>query len=63
MARLKERFFAVAPGEVYPRWFEVGEEVSGELERLAGIDGLLEAPKRAPRRKVLGVAPENKASD
>lgn len=61
MAKLKESFFAVPDGEIYPRWFEAGEEVFGDLERLARIDGKLAEPRRKAKKKAMGAAPENKA--
>ena len=59
MAKLTERLFAVPDGEIYPRWFEAGEEVTGEVERSARSRGILEQPKAAPKRKAMK-APENK---
>jgi len=61
MPKLTEDLFAVADGEIYPRWFKAGEDVSGDVERAARSRGILEveAPKTAPRRKAMK-APENK---
>lgn len=57
MAKLTERLYAVPDGEIYPRWFEAGEEVTGQVERAAQSRGILEQPK--PRGKAMK-APENK---
>ena len=35
MPTVTVRTFAAADGSVYPRWFEVGETVSGDLARVA----------------------------
>lgn len=61
MAKLTEDLFAVSDGEIYPRWFKAGEEVSGGVERSARSRGILEQPKqkRAPKNKAM-TAPENK---
>lgn len=64
MPKLTDRLFAVPDGKIYPRWFEAGEEVTGDVERAARSRGILEQPapqkaKRAPRRKAM-TPPENK---
>lgn len=59
MAKLTERLYAVPDGEIYPRWFEAGEEVTGDVERSARSRGIIEEPKAAPKRKAMK-APENK---
>ena len=57
MAVLKEDLFAVAPGEIYPRWFMAGEVVSGDIEAAARAQGKVADEK--PARKAMK-APENK---
>lgn len=60
MAILKEAFFAVPDGEVYPVWFQAGDTVTGDVEKAAREEGLISEPqKRAPRKKAMK-APENK---
>lgn len=59
MAKLIERLFAVPDGKIYPRWFEAGEDVTGQVERSARSRGIIEEPKAAPKRKAMK-APENK---
>lgn len=49
LATVVERFFGVPDGEVYPRWFEAGEPVSGDLARVAieeknAVEGAAAAP-------------------
>lgn len=72
MAKLKERFFAVPDGEIYPRWFEVGEEISGGVAAAARENGVLaderaggaeRGRERSPRKTKMKAAPENKTSD
>lgn len=62
MAKLKERFHAVPDGEIYPRWFEAGEEVSGAVADAARECGLLDdkKPARAPSAKAMDGPAENK---
>lgn len=55
MPKLTKTIRAVPPGEVYPRTFEAGEEVSGRVAEIAEAMGALEKPKR----KAMS-APENK---
>jgi hypothetical protein len=62
MPKLTEDLFAVPDGEIYPRMFKAGEEVTGQVERAARSRGILEAPKpakKAPKTKAMK-APENK---
>lgn len=59
MAKLTERLYAVPDGEIYPRWFEAGEEVAGDVERSARSRGIIQEPKSPPKRKAMK-APENK---
>lgn len=57
MPKLSKTIRAVPPGEVYPRVFDVGEEVEGRLAEIAEQVGALEKP--AARRKAM-TPPENK---
>ena len=62
MPKLTEDLFAVADGEIYPRWFRVGDEVTGDVERTARSRGIVcddQPRKAAPRRKSVK-PPENK---
>ena len=59
MPKLTKQLFIVPDGEIYPRMFQPGDEVSGNVERAARKRGILETPKPAPRRKAMK-APENK---
>lgn len=52
--KLKERFFAVPDGQIHPRWFEVGDEVTGSVLVAAKELNLVEENKAIER------APENK---
>ncbi|GGH24459.1 hypothetical protein SAMN05444007_103393 [Cribrihabitans marinus] len=65
MPKLKRDFHAVPDGEIYPRWFVAGEEVTGSVAIAAGQEGFLldeqNSKKSASRRKALKAAPENKA--
>lgn len=62
MAKLKERIFAVPDGEIHPRWFEAGEEVSGGVEAAALAEGKIAKPKPTKAKaKAMPAAPENKA--
>lgn len=58
MVVLKERFFAVPNGGIYPEWFEAGEEVTGEVADMAEAAGVT-AARRAPKNKAMK-APERK---
>lgn len=60
MAKLTERLYAVPDGEIYPRWFEVGEDVTGDVEKAARSRGIVEAPKKQGRKAKAMKAPENK---
>lgn len=57
MAKLAKALFIVPDGEIYPRWFRAGAEVTGNVERAARKRGILEKPK--PRSKAM-TPPENK---
>lgn len=59
MPKLTERLFAVPDGEIYPRWFEAGEEVTGQVERSARNRGIVERAKPKTKRKAMK-APESK---
>ena len=62
MAKLTERLYAVADGDIYPRWFEVGEEVTGQVEKSARSRGIVEddAPKKRKLSNKAARALENK---
>ena len=50
---MKERFLAVPEGEIYPKWFEAGEVVTGSVAKAAQEQDLLvkeesKAVERAP---------------
>ena len=68
MAILTHDFFAVPDGEVYPRWFRAGDEVSGEVCDAARAAGKLadeparndDTPKRGRPSKKAMSPPENK---
>ena len=62
MPKLTDDLFAVPDGELHPRWFRAGDDVTGSVAAAAEAQGKLEAeqPKQAPRRKAHRGAPENK---
>ena len=60
MPKIKTAFKAVPPGEVYPRMYEVGEEVEGEMAELAEQLGALEKKMGRPPKNKATQAPENK---
>lgn len=62
MAKLTQDFEAVPDGEIYPRVFKAGEEVTGDVAREARAAGMLapEGKTRARKTKALKAAPENK---
>jgi hypothetical protein len=53
MAKLIKPLFAVPDGEIHPRWFQAGEDVTGNVERAAKDQGKLAKTKamRAPENK------------
>ena len=55
MAKVTRRFPGVRDGETVTRWFEVGEEVDGDLARVAVANGWAEEPRAAETK-----APEPK---
>lgn len=61
MPKLTADLYAVPDGEIYPRMFKAGEEVTGEVLRSARSRGIVDEiePRRAPRRKAM-TPPENK---
>ena len=60
MPKLKDDIWAVADGEIHPRLFKAGEDVSGGVENAARDQGkLADNEKRKPRQKAMK-APENK---
>ena len=63
MAKLTKDQFAVPDGQIYPKWFREGEEVTGDVAKAARSRGILAeegSAKAAPRSKALKGAPENK---
>lgn len=42
MAKFKAPFFAVPPREIYPRWYEAGEDCPADYEDAARMLGVLE---------------------
>lgn len=66
-AKVTHRFYGAEDGKIYPRWFEVGEIVAGDLAHCAIEQGdAVPAKKReAPEpehRKTLSVSPQAQAS-
>jgi hypothetical protein len=53
MARLTKPLLGVAHGEIYPRWYQAGDECPPELEQAAREIGALDdaAPARKPRAR------------
>lgn len=64
MPKLKEDIWAVADGEIHPRLFRAGEDVTGGVADAAKAQGKLQdEPKKKPGRPVSSKAmkaPENK---
>lgn len=69
MAKLKEDFYAVPNGEIYPRWFRAGDDVTGEVEAAARSCNLIVSnepvvkrgrPRKANFDNKASKAPENK---
>ena len=62
MAKLTEDFDAVPDGEIYPRRFVAGEDVTGSVEAAAREAGVLAETRKARpgKTKALKGAPENK---
>jgi hypothetical protein len=57
--KLKERFFAVPEGKIYPEWFEAGDIVTGSVAKAAAERGILDkeenkAVERAPETAARG---------
>jgi hypothetical protein len=52
-AKVIKRFYGAEDGQFYPRWFEVGDEIKGDLAVSAIQAGNAKAKKkrRAPRPK------------
>lgn len=59
MAKLTQDLFAVPDGEIHPRWFKAGDDVTGTVAEAAKAQGKLVDEKRAPKGKAMK-APENK---
>lgn len=63
MPKLTEDLFAVPDGDLHPRWFRAGDEVSGAVAKAAKAQGKLAdepARKHSAATKSRGAAPENK---
>jgi hypothetical protein len=62
MAKPKQDFEAVSDGQIYPRMFSAGDEVTGDVEPAARAAGVLmpECKPKARKTKALQGAPENK---
>jgi hypothetical protein len=54
-ARVTHRFYGAADGTVYPRYFEVGELIDGDLAHCA-----IEQGDAIPAKKREAVEPENR---
>jgi hypothetical protein len=62
MATVTAAFLGVPDGEVYPKAFEPGSEVTGDLAAVAVREGwaVEEKGARPPENKARKTAPENK---
>lgn len=65
MPKLLEDLYAVPDGEIYPKWFRAGEDVTGDVAKAARSRGILEwekpARKTQTKRKAMS-PPENKGA-
>lgn len=63
-AKVIDEFLGVEDGKIYPRKFEIGEIISGDLARSEVESGRAEDLKKKlpPRNKSLTEAPKNKHS-
>lgn len=59
MPQLKQPFFGVPDGEIYPKQFRAGQDVTGDLAEQAAVAGALEVPKK---KKPAPAAPETAAA-
>lgn len=63
MIKVTKRFYGAKDGEIYPRWFEVGEIIEGDLATTALDQCVAEdLKKKPPLNKSLESAPRNKQS-
>ena len=63
MIIVTKKFKGVEDGKIYPRWFDVGEMLSGDLAASALLQGVAEnVKKKPPINKALNEAPKNKQS-
>lgn len=63
MATVKTAFSGVPDGEVYPRGFSPGDEVTGDLAAVAVREGWAEEKGAKPaENKARKAAPENKGA-
>jgi hypothetical protein len=53
MPKLTKRIYGARAGEVYPKWFEAGEECPPELETAALALDALETKAAKPANKVI----------
>lgn len=51
MAKFTKRMMGAANGEIYPRWYEAGEDCPPELEHAAREAGALDAPEPKARAR------------
>jgi hypothetical protein len=64
MATVKTAFLGVPDGEIYPKAFEPGDEVTGDLAAVAVREGWAteEKSSKPPENKARKAAPENKGA-
>ena len=60
MPKLTEDLWAVPDGEVHPRWFRAGDEVTGEVAVAAAEQGKIAQPKKKAPATKAKTPPENK---
>ena len=58
--RVIKRFYGCADGQGLARWFKVGEEIEGDLARVAEAQGWAEKALPAPKNKAMQ-PPKNKS--
>jgi hypothetical protein len=61
MIKVTKSFKGVEDGKIYPRVFLVGEEIRGDLARVALEEGwAIDTEKKPPRGKAMKESPRNK---
>lgn len=60
MPKLTQDIFAVPDGELHPRWFRAGDEVTGAVAAAAEAQGKLATGKKASPSRKAKTPPENK---